>query len=71
MVNLLPTANLPSCNKVAYYANVLSKVSALPGKDAIHHTVLGKLTLHSEICLDGDAFGVLWDALRDSPLDAA
>ncbi len=70
MVNLLPAANLPSCKK-AYFANMLSRVSALPGKDAIHRTVLGKLTLHSEICFDGDAFGVLWDALRDSPLDAA
>ena len=71
MVNLLPAANLPSCNKVAYFANVLSRVSALPGEVAIHCTVRGKLTLHSEICLDGDAFGILGDALRDSPLDAA
>jgi hypothetical protein len=71
MVNLLPAASLPSCNKVAYFANVLSRVSALHDKDAIHCTVLGKLTLHSEICLDGDAFGVLGDALRDPPLDAA
>ena len=71
MVNLLPAAKLPSCNKVAYFANVLSRVSALHSKDAIHCTVLGKLTLHSEICLDGDAFGVLGDALRDPPLDAA
>ena len=66
MVNLLPAASLPSCNKVAYFANVLSRVSALHGKDAIHCTVLGKLTLHSEICLDGDAFGVLGDT-RDTP----
>jgi hypothetical protein len=71
MVNLLPTANVPSCNKVAYFANVLSRVGALPGEDAIHRTVLGKLTLHSEICLDGDAYGVLWDALRASRSDAA
>ncbi len=71
MVNLLPAASLPSCNKVAYFANVLSRVIALHGKDAIHSTVLVRLNLHSEICLDGDAFGVLGDALRDPPLDAA
>ncbi len=59
MVNLLPAVKLPSCNKVAYFTNVLSRVSALHGEDTNHCTVLGKLTLHSEICLDGDAFGVL------------
>ena len=71
MVNLLPAVNLPSCNKVTYFANVLSRVSALSGEDTIHRTVLRKLTLHSEISLDGDAFGILGGALSDSPLDAA
>ncbi len=69
LANWPPAVNLLFCNEIAFLGkfSVQGELAFL-GKVALPRKILGKFTLHSEVCLDGDTFRALGGHLEGHPL---
>ena len=60
---------MPFCNEIAFLGKfAVQGELAFLGKVALPHKVLGKVTLPSEVCLNGDASRALGGCLEGQPL---